>query len=160
MQESGSATCVHRSPVLDFLPFTWPQSTEPSSLSCAVVPVSYLFYTQQCIYVSPSLPIHPTSSSSLVSIHLFSMSVKVHLTSWLNSCIYLCIHISGTKVSENNAHSFHEWFTMVFVFYIHSIPSDSMKKCLAKTQWISSPVNGLCLQFEKNKQCLSSQSPF
>ena len=35
-----------------------------SRVPCAIklVLISYLFYTQQCIYVNPNLPIHPTSS--------------------------------------------------------------------------------------------------
>ena len=41
--------------------------------------ISYLFYTQQCIYVNPNLPIHPTPPSPLVSIHLFSTSVSLFL---------------------------------------------------------------------------------
>ena len=38
-----------------------------------------LFYTCQCVYVSPNFPIHPTLLSPLVSVHLFSMSVSSFL---------------------------------------------------------------------------------
>ena len=44
--------------------------------------ISYLFYTQQCMYVSPNLPIHPTPffpPPRLVSIHLSSTSVSQFL---------------------------------------------------------------------------------
>ena len=40
--------------------------------------ISYLFYTYQCIYVNPNLPIHPTTTP-LVSIRLFSTSVSLFL---------------------------------------------------------------------------------
>ena len=53
-----------------------------SGVSCAIqqVLISYLFYTQQCMYVSPNLPVHPTHPPCPLGIHsLFSTSVSVFL---------------------------------------------------------------------------------
>ena len=44
----------------------------PSAIQQALI--SYLFYTQQCIYVNPSLPNHPTSPSPL-GVHMFVLYV-------------------------------------------------------------------------------------
>ena len=40
--------------------------------------ISYLFYTYQCIYVNPNLPIHPTSPMlSLFGVHTFVLYICV-----------------------------------------------------------------------------------
>ena len=55
-----------------------------SSVPCAIqqVLISYLFYTQyqQCIYVNPNLPIHPTSPFPIWYPYIYS----------LHWCLYLC----------------------------------------------------------------------
>ena len=61
-------------------PFRSPESIEQSSLCCTIGPHWLLFYTQQCIYVNPNLPIHPTLPLlPQVSICLFSMSASQFL---------------------------------------------------------------------------------
>ena len=62
------------------------------SFSCAIQQflIGYLFYTWQCIYVSPNIPIHPTPFSPL-DVHPF--------------VLYLCVSIStlqkGSSVEGN-----------------------------------------------------------
>ena len=61
--------CTHIPSLLD-LPLTPPQSqpsrspqnTELGFLSIQKVPTGYLFYTRQCTYINPNLPIHPPPS--------------------------------------------------------------------------------------------------
>jgi len=61
--------CTHIPSLLD-LPLTPPQSqpsrspqnTELGFLSIQQVPTGYLFYTRQCTYINPNLPIHPPPS--------------------------------------------------------------------------------------------------
>ena len=57
-----------------------------SRAPCAIqwVLISYLFYTQQCIYVNPSLPIYCTPPSPL-GIHTF--------------VLYVCVSISALQIS-------------------------------------------------------------
>ena len=74
-------------PSLDLSPTPCPHCTPlghhraPSWALYAIlqVPISYLFYTWQCIDVKPKLPIHPTLSLLLVSTCPFSMSVSLFL---------------------------------------------------------------------------------
>ena len=76
---SESAICIHISPPLgiSFL-FRSPQGIEQSSL-CQSVLISYLLYTQQCVYISPKLPLHPTPPFPLATIHLVCTSVSLVL---------------------------------------------------------------------------------
>ena len=59
-----------------------------SRVPCAIqqVLISYLFYTQQCIYVNPNLPIHPTPPPPL-GIHKF--------------VLYICVSISALQISSS-----------------------------------------------------------
>ena len=41
--------------------------------------ISYLLYTQQCVYISPKLPLHPTPPFPLATIHLVCTSVSLVL---------------------------------------------------------------------------------
>ena len=60
VQQSESAIYLHTSPLFQIsFPFRSSQSLEYSSV-CYTGGSCYLFCIQQCIYVSPSLPIHPT----------------------------------------------------------------------------------------------------
>ena len=73
--------------------------TPLSRVSCAMqqVLISYLFYTQQCIYVSPNLPIHPTLLTPLVTISLFSTSVTISVLQISSPIPFFQIpHISDT----------------------------------------------------------------
>ena len=60
------SVCLYSS-LSDLLPTLLPshpsrssRSTKLSSLRCTAIPTSYFFYTWQCIYVKPNLPVHPT----------------------------------------------------------------------------------------------------
>ena len=52
-----------------------------SRVPCAIqqVLISYLLYTQQCIYVNPNLPVHPTSPS-LLGVHAFVLYIFVSVS--------------------------------------------------------------------------------
>ena len=58
------------------------------SFSCAIQQflIGYLFYTWQCIYVSPNIPIHPTPFSPL-DVHPF--------------VLYLCVSISTLQIGSS-----------------------------------------------------------
>ena len=72
VQQAESATCIHISPLSA-------QNIEQSSWVIQLVLTSYLLYTQQCIYVHPSLSVHPSPFPYLLFICLFSMSVSLFL---------------------------------------------------------------------------------
>ena len=54
--------------------------------------ISYLLYTEQCIYVNPNLPIHPapSSPSGVHSFSMLSMSVCSTSVCSLCLCLYFC----------------------------------------------------------------------
>ena len=77
------------------------------------VPISYLFYTHQCIHVNPNLPIHPITTTPtprftpLVSIRFFSTSVSlflpcklVHLYHFSRFHIYALIYDTCFSLSD------------------------------------------------------------
>ena len=78
---------IHMHPLFfwTLFPFRPPKGTGQSSLCCAVVLISYLFYTQQCMYVSPNLPIHLIPSSPR-GIHTF--------------VLYICVSISALHIGS------------------------------------------------------------
>ena len=83
VQQSESGVCIHISPLFWIsFPFRSPQSIEQSSL-CYIQQffICYLLYTQyqQCIYVNPNLPIHPTPSLSPLGVHTFVLYVCVSI---------------------------------------------------------------------------------
>ena len=82
VQQSESAVCIHISCIFKFSSHLGHQRA-PSRVPCAVqqVLISYVFYTQQCIYVNPNLPIHPTLPSFPLGIHTFFS---------LRLCLYFC----------------------------------------------------------------------
>ena len=51
----------------------------PSWAPTQQVPTSYLFYTWQCTYINPKLPVHPTLLPGSASTHWFSTSVSLSL---------------------------------------------------------------------------------
>ena len=80
-----------------------------SRVPCAIqyVLISYLFYTQQCIYVSPNIPTHRTLFPPLVSICLFATSVslfllckQVHLYHFSRFHIYAVIYNICLSLSD------------------------------------------------------------
>ena len=78
-----------------------------SRVLCAIqqVLISYLVYTQQCIYVNPNLPIYPSPASHLVTINLFStpmtISVGVLFTSLLEYICFTMLLVSAVQQSES-----------------------------------------------------------
>ena len=80
VQQSKSAIHIHISTLFQVpFPIRSLQSIEQSSL-CYTVGSYYLFYIQQCVYVSPNLPVYPSPTlSSLVTISLFSTSMTLFL---------------------------------------------------------------------------------
>ena len=58
-----------------------------SRVPCAIqqVLISQLFYIQQCVYVSPNLPIYLYPPIPLVTISLFSTSVTISVTTFSQS---------------------------------------------------------------------------
>ena len=73
-----------------------------SRVPCAIqqVLICYLFYIQQCVYVSPNLPIYPSASYPLVTISLFSVSVTlllfyfIYFFKLINLFIFGCVRSS------------------------------------------------------------------
>ena len=67
VQQSGSAICIHKSPLFGFLSHLG-HHRALSRVSCSIqqVLISYLFYSQKYTYVNPNIPIHshppPTSA--------------------------------------------------------------------------------------------------
>ena len=61
-----------------------------SRVPCAIqqVLMSYLFYIQQCVYVSPNLPIYPSPPYPLLTISLFS----IFLFFFFKLTCYLFVH--------------------------------------------------------------------
>ena len=59
-------------------------STELSSLYCIVGSQEHLFYTWECVYVNPSLPVHPSFPVPTMSTHPFSwgMVLSPRGTKW------------------------------------------------------------------------------
>ena len=87
-----------------------------SRVPCVVqqVLISYLFYTQyqQCIYVNPNLPIHPSPTSPL-GIHTF--------------VLYVCVSISALQASSSVPFFQipHIWVNIRYLFFsfcfLHSV---------------------------------------
>ena len=94
---SVSAVWQHESAIFTHIsPLSWaslPPYTHvghhraASWVPCAIwqVPTSYLFYTWQCIYVSPNLSIHP-----------YHTTHHVHTSS-----LYICVSIPAQKIGYN-----------------------------------------------------------
>ena len=86
VQQSESVIRIHISLFFRF-PSNLGHHRALSRVPCAIqsVLIRYLFYIQQCIYVNPNLPVHPTPPSPLGN-HKF--------------VLYNCVFISALQISS------------------------------------------------------------
>ena len=108
VQWSESAICIHISPLF-WIPSHLGHHRALSRVPCAIqqVLISYLFYTYQCIYVSPNLPIHltppfPPWCPYVCSLHLclFLPCKQVHLYHFSRFHIYVLIYSICFSLSD------------------------------------------------------------
>ena len=99
---------IHIYPLSLWFPFHLGHHKALSSVPCAPwqVLINYLFYTKQCIYANPNLPVHLTSlfplwCPDICSLHLclYLLGKEIHLFP------HVCINIQDLFFSSNLLHS-------------------------------------------------------